>query len=83
MYSPRIKPELVRRMYHLRKTARVPMTKLVNVALDLVITDLEGFDPEALRSFVAEQLKDVPTPASAPTPTTTSTPAQVTYANLR
>jgi len=30
MYSPRIKPELVQRLYKLAKVRKVPMTRLVN-----------------------------------------------------
>ena len=34
MYSPRIKPELVQRLYKLAKARKVPMTRLVNKIIE-------------------------------------------------
>jgi hypothetical protein len=33
MYSPKIKPELVKKLYNLKQTKKIPMTKMVNEAL--------------------------------------------------
>jgi hypothetical protein len=34
MYSPKIRPEIVRELYHIRKAEKVPMTKIVNEVLE-------------------------------------------------
>ena len=33
MYSPKIKPELVKELYNLKQTKKKPMTKMVNEAV--------------------------------------------------
>ena len=42
MYSPKIKDDLIRRLYREAKRRRTPMTKLVNFILESMLKDLEG-----------------------------------------
>jgi hypothetical protein len=50
MYSPKIREELIPKLWHLAKTRRVPMTKLVN-----------GFIEEALiGQYIPETVEEIP-----------------------
>lgn len=42
MYSPRIKAELIPKLYELAKTRKVPMTRLVNKIIEEYLTKEEG-----------------------------------------
>jgi predicted DNA-binding protein len=49
MYSPKIKPELVKRLYRLKlsKSRRKPLTKYVNEAIELYLAQNENNSAEA------------------------------------
>jgi len=42
MYSPKIREDLIERLYHLAKTRRVPMTRLVDELLETALDKIEG-----------------------------------------
>ncbi len=44
MYSPKIKEEYIKRLYLLAKARGVPMTQLVNKAIENYIKELEAED---------------------------------------
>ncbi len=60
MYQPRIRDDLIPRLYQLAKTLDVPMTKLASVLLEFGIKYLE--DALSQRGYTP--------PAPAPTPIT-------------
>lgn len=57
MYSPKITPDLIPRLYQLAKAHNIPMTRLVNMLLEHSLTRAEQD---------AEQVNDPPTPAYNP-----------------
>lgn len=42
MYSPKIRDDLIQRLYHLAKAHRVPMTRLVSELLETALNKIEG-----------------------------------------
>ena len=56
MYQPKIRDDLIRRLYRLGKTLDVPMTKLASVLMELGIHQLE----EALERKGCKVLDEIP-----------------------
>ena len=64
MYSPRIKPELVKRLYKLAKDQHTPMTRIVNKIISDYFkrnplrrqTDGNGFKKKRVSSFAEEEM---------------------------
>ena len=52
MYQPKIRDELITRLYHLAKARKIPMTRLVNSILENGIVRIEAS---------AENVNDTPT----------------------
>ena len=42
MYQPKIRDDLISRLYHLAKARRIPMTRLINQLLDARLPELEA-----------------------------------------
>ena len=62
MYSPKIKPELVQKLYRLAKDREIPMTALVNRIVEEYLkrippkADKNGFKKKRIGSFAGEGL---------------------------
>lgn len=52
IYSPRIKPDKVYRLYRLKQLEKINMTVLVDIALELYLSNKESIHPE-LRKEIA------------------------------
>lgn len=58
MYSPRIKPELVQRLYKLAKARHTPMTRIVNKIIEDYLEKNGGENKEGLDISKADVVKN-------------------------